>query len=75
MTVGTLLGQYDSADQFVMGYDASKGEYVDMIKAGIVDPLKAVWTAHTSKQENGTTMPTTNLKAQNVGNLRACLKR
>ena len=28
-----------------MGYDASKGEYVDMIKAGIVDPLKVVRTA------------------------------
>ena len=43
--VGTLLGQYGSADQFAMGYDASKGEYVDMIKAGIVDPLKVVRTA------------------------------
>ncbi|KAG6373692.1 hypothetical protein JVT61DRAFT_6365 [Boletus reticuloceps] len=43
--VGTLLGQYGSADKFAMGYDASKGEYVDMIKAGIVDPLKVVRTA------------------------------
>ena len=43
--VGTLLGQYGAADKFQWGYDASKGEYVDMIKAGIVDPLKVVRTA------------------------------
>ncbi|KAN0074643.1 heat shock protein 60, mitochondrial [Tylopilus felleus] len=30
---------YGSAVKFAMGYDASKGEYVDMIKAGVVDPL------------------------------------
>ncbi len=27
------------------GYDANKGEYVDMFKAGIIDPLKVVRTA------------------------------
>ncbi|KAI6127027.1 chaperonin GroL [Pisolithus sp. B1] len=43
--VGTLLNKYGDADNFSMGYDASKGEYVDMIKAGIVDPLKVVRTA------------------------------
>ncbi|KAI5981508.1 chaperonin GroL [Pisolithus marmoratus] len=43
--VGTLLNKYGDADEFSMGYDASKGEYVDMIKAGIVDPLKVVRTA------------------------------
>jgi chaperonin GroEL len=43
--VGTLLGKYGAKDQFSWGYDASKGEYVDMIKAGIVDPLKVVRTA------------------------------
>ncbi|EMD31541.1 hypothetical protein CERSUDRAFT_144847 [Gelatoporia subvermispora B] len=43
--VGTLLNQYGAADKFSWGYDASKGEYVDMIKAGIVDPLKVVRTA------------------------------
>ncbi|KIK92160.1 hypothetical protein PAXRUDRAFT_830223 [Paxillus rubicundulus Ve08.2h10] len=43
--VGTLLNQYGGAENFAMGYDASKGEYVDMIKAGIVDPLKVVRTA------------------------------
>ncbi|PCH39724.1 chaperonin GroL [Wolfiporia cocos MD-104 SS10] len=43
--VGTLLANYGSPDKFSWGYDASKGEYVDMIKAGIVDPLKVVRTA------------------------------
>lgn len=28
-----------------MGYDANKGEYVDMFKAGIIDPVKVVRTA------------------------------
>jgi len=43
--VGTLLAQYGAPDKFAWGYDAQKGEYVDMIKAGIVDPLKVVRTA------------------------------
>jgi chaperonin GroEL len=47
--VGTLLSQsgqgYGSPDMFAWGYDASSGKYVDMIKAGIVDPLKVVRTA------------------------------
>ncbi|KAH8078412.1 chaperonin GroL [Cristinia sonorae] len=43
--VGTLQSQYGSPDKFAWGYDASKGEYVDMVKAGIVDPLKVVRTA------------------------------
>ena len=40
--VGTLLAQYGAPDEFAWGYDAQNGEYVDMIKAGIVDPLKVV---------------------------------
>ena len=43
--VGTLLEKYGAEDKFAWGYDASKGEYVDMIQAGIVDPLKVVRTA------------------------------
>jgi chaperonin GroEL len=27
------------------GYDANKGEYVDMMKSGIIDPVKVVRTA------------------------------
>ena len=43
--VGSLLRQYGSPDKFAWGYDAAKGEFADMIKAGIVDPLKVVGMA------------------------------
>ena len=35
----------DEAGAFTRGYDAQKGEFVDMIESGIVDPLKVVRTA------------------------------
>ncbi|KAK4754421.1 hypothetical protein SAY87_002525 [Trapa incisa] len=41
VVVGKLLEQ-DNAD---LGYDAAKGEYVDMVKTGIIDPLKVIRTA------------------------------
>ncbi|KAJ7972549.1 Chaperonin CPN60-like 2, mitochondrial [Quillaja saponaria] len=41
VVVGKLLEQ-DNPD---LGYNAAKGEYVDMIKAGMVDPLKVIRTA------------------------------
>ncbi|KAK4353781.1 hypothetical protein RND71_025975 [Anisodus tanguticus] len=41
VVVGKLLEQ-DNPD---LGYDAAKGEYVDMIKSGIIDPLKVIRTA------------------------------
>ncbi|KAG7025265.1 Chaperonin CPN60-2, mitochondrial, partial [Cucurbita argyrosperma subsp. argyrosperma] len=41
VVAGKLLEQ-DNSD---LGYDATKGEYVDMIKAGIIDPLKVIRTA------------------------------
>jgi chaperonin GroEL len=41
--VGKLTDEY--AADFNKGFDSSKGEYVDMIDAGILDPLKVVRTA------------------------------
>ncbi|KAL3645052.1 Mitochondrial chaperonin 60 [Castilleja foliolosa] len=41
VVAGKLLEQ-DDPD---FGYDAAKGEYVDMVKAGIIDPLKVIRTA------------------------------
>lgn len=41
--VGTILEKY--GEQFNWGYDAAKGEYTDMIAAGIIDPFKVVKTA------------------------------
>ncbi|BGP16220.1 chaperonin [Rhodosporidiobolus nylandii] len=38
--VGTLLEKYGS--DFNTGFNAATGEYVDMIKAGVLDPLKIV---------------------------------
>jgi chaperonin GroEL len=38
IVVGKLLDRND----FNWGYDAQKGEYVDMMKAGIIDPTKVV---------------------------------
>jgi len=43
VVVGTLLDKY--ASQFNYGYDASVGEYCDMIEKGILDPVKVVRTA------------------------------
>ncbi|XP_076934236.1 chaperonin CPN60-2, mitochondrial-like [Bidens hawaiensis] len=41
VVVGKLLVQ-DNPD---LGYDAAKGQYVDMVKEGIIDPLKVIRTA------------------------------
>ncbi|XP_064971690.1 chaperonin CPN60-like 2, mitochondrial [Musa acuminata AAA Group] len=41
VVVGKLLEQ----ENLNLGYDAAKGEYVDMVEAGIIDPLKVVRTA------------------------------
>ncbi|XP_074576529.1 chaperonin CPN60-2, mitochondrial-like [Curcuma longa] len=41
VVVGNLLEQ----DNLDLGYDAAKGDYVDMVKAGIIDPLKVIRTA------------------------------
>ncbi|KAF6746437.1 chaperonin Cpn60/TCP-1 family [Ephemerocybe angulata] len=42
---GRILGEYGGEGKFNWGYDAGKGEYVDMVASGIVDPLKVVRTA------------------------------
>jgi chaperonin GroEL len=41
VVAGKMLEQKDSN----FGFDAQKGDYVDMIKAGIIDPVKVVRTA------------------------------
>ncbi|XP_024972540.1 chaperonin CPN60-like 2, mitochondrial [Cynara cardunculus var. scolymus] len=41
MVLGKLLEQND----LHFGFDAAQGKYVDMVKAGIIDPLKVVRTA------------------------------
>jgi chaperonin GroEL len=41
VVAGKMLDQKDTN----FGFDAQKGEYVDMVKAGIIDPVKVVRTA------------------------------
>eukprot|EP00252_Welwitschia_mirabilis_P001251 TRINITY_DN11144_c0_g1_i1.p1 TRINITY_DN11144_c0_g1~~TRINITY_DN11144_c0_g1_i1.p1 ORF type:complete len:573 (+),score=149.56 TRINITY_DN11144_c0_g1_i1:227-1945(+) len=41
VVVGRLLEQ----ENLDYGYDAAQGEYVDMVKSGIIDPLKVIRTA------------------------------
>ncbi|XP_050206683.1 chaperonin CPN60-2, mitochondrial-like [Mercurialis annua] len=53
--VGKLLEQ-DDPD---LGYDAAKGEYVDMVKAGIIDPLKVIRTALVDAASVSSLMTTT----------------
>ncbi|KAE8700696.1 Chaperonin CPN60-2 [Hibiscus syriacus] len=40
-----VLGKLLEQDDDKLGFDASKGTYLDMVKAGIIDPLKVVRTA------------------------------
>ncbi|KAE8700692.1 Chaperonin CPN60-2 [Hibiscus syriacus] len=40
-----VLGKLLEQDDDNLGFDASKGTYLDMVKAGIIDPLKVVRTA------------------------------
>ncbi|CAJ2639542.1 unnamed protein product [Trifolium pratense] len=42
-----------------LGYDAAKGEYVDMIKSGIIDPLKVIRTALVDAASVSSLMTTT----------------
>ncbi|KAG8380099.1 hypothetical protein BUALT_Bualt07G0158400 [Buddleja alternifolia] len=40
-----VLGKLLEQDDLNLGYDAAKGEYVNMVEAGIIDPLKVIRTA------------------------------
>lgn len=42
---GSVVADEISQKAFNQGYDANAGEYVDMVKAGVIDPTKVVKTA------------------------------
>ena len=42
---GSVVADEVSQKPLTMGYDANKGQYVDMLKSGIIDPVKVVRTA------------------------------
>jgi len=37
-----IVGKILEKDQYSYGFDAQQGEYVDMLKKGIIDPTKVV---------------------------------
>ena len=45
---GAVVADEVAGKDLNVGYDANKGEYVDMIKAGIIDPVKVVRVALTN---------------------------
>ena len=45
---GSVVADEVSQKDTNIGYDANKGEYVDMLKAGIIDPVKVVRVALTN---------------------------
>ncbi|CAI9290539.1 unnamed protein product [Lactuca saligna] len=55
VVVGKLLEQDDQD----LGYDAAKGEYVNMVKNGIIDPLKVIRTALVDAASVSSLMTTT----------------
>ncbi|KAK9991604.1 hypothetical protein SO802_026589 [Lithocarpus litseifolius] len=55
VVVGKLLEENDPDK----GYDAAKGEYVDMVKAGIIDPVKVIRTALVDAASVSSLMTTT----------------
>jgi chaperonin GroEL len=40
-----IVGKILEKDQYAYGFDAQSGEYVDMLKKGIIDPTKVVRSA------------------------------
>ncbi|KAK4478252.1 hypothetical protein RD792_017537 [Penstemon davidsonii] len=54
-----VVGKLLESDDYDLGYDAAKGEYVDMVKAGIIDPLKVIRTALTDAASVSSLMTTT----------------
>ena len=49
-----------------IGYDANKAEYVDMLKAGIIDPLKVVRSALSNAASIAALMLTTEVMVTNI---------
>lgn len=54
-----VIGKILENDSFNFGYDARKGEYTDMLKSGIIDPVKVVRIALQSAASIASLMATT----------------
>ncbi|CAL0333543.1 unnamed protein product [Lupinus luteus] len=54
-----VVGKLWEQDNYDLGYDAAKGEYVDMVKSGIIDPVKVIRTALVDAASVSSLMTTT----------------
>jgi len=59
VVIGKLLEEAAGDEKCVRGMNAATGEYVDMIRAGIIDPTKVVRTALTDAAGVASLMTTT----------------
>ena len=63
---GAVVADEVSGKAVNVGYDANKGEYVDMLKAGIIDPVKVVRVALTNAASIAGLMLTTEALVTNL---------
>ncbi|MGD9646125.1 MAG: chaperonin GroEL [Pirellulales bacterium] len=63
---GSVVADEVSQKSGNVGYDAYKGEYVDMVKAGIIDPLKVVRSALANAASIAGLMLTTEALVTNI---------
>ncbi len=63
---GSVIADEVSQKPTNVGYDANRGEYVDMYKAGIIDPVKVVRTALSNAASIAALMLTTETMVTNI---------
>jgi chaperonin GroEL len=63
---GSVVADEVSRKPLNTGYDANAGKYVDMLKAGIIDPVKVVRTALSNAASIAGLMLTTEALVTNV---------
>ena len=63
---GSVVADEVAGKDIHIGYDANKGEYVDMLKAGIIDPVKVVRVALTNAASIAGLLLTTEALVTNV---------
>ena len=72
---GAVVADEVASKDLTVGYDANKGEYVDMLKAGIIDPVKVVRVALTNAASIAGLMLTTEALVTNLDKDEAKKKR
>ena len=63
---GSVVADEVSQKDLTVGYDANTGAYVDMLKAGIIDPVKVVRVALTNAASISGLMLTTEALVTNL---------